>query len=118
MKLIITTVAAVFFTWYSYSQRVYRIEIEPFQEADSPLGANGPNITVPNQTGVAIMGGTYDTEGLGRYLLFNGSRLTIDSMVMGFDGYSYVQLRREDGRRFFNKFLIISAKLIPIERAN
>ncbi len=116
MKRSITLICMVIIAFTIQAQKLYHIEIETFQESVLANSGSGSDVTVPNQTGVAILGGAYNKEGLGRYLIFNGSRLAIDSMTTGLDGYSYVKLRREDGRNFFNVIPLISAKLIPIER--
>ena len=116
MKIFFSIISTVIFVFTVQAQKLYHIEIESFQESLSANSGSGSVVVVPKQTGVAILGGAYNKEGLGRYLIFNGSRLAIDSMTTGLDGYSYVKLRREDGRNFFNVIPLLSAKLIPIER--
>ncbi len=117
MKTIITSLFILLFGWSTYAQQVYQVEIEPFQEVALVSGAPGSDISVPNRMGTAILGGAYDTEGLGKFLIFKGTRLNIESFDKAMDGNIYVMLRRSDGRDFFNKFPLLKAKLVPVVQA-
>ena len=117
MKSVITYLLIILFGCTSFAQQVYQVEIEPFQEVALVSGAPGSNISVPNRMGTAILGGAYDMEGLGKFLIFKGTRLHIESFDKAMDGNIYVMLRRSDGRDFFDKFPLLKAKLIPIVQA-
>lgn len=118
MKLIVTCLIAVLFGWSSYSQQLYNVEIEPFQAVELVSGAQGSNISVPERLGTAMLGGSFDAEGLGKFLVFNGSQLRIESFDKTMDGRIQVFLRREDGRDFFDKFPLLKANLTPVVQAN
>ena len=118
MKFLSTCLLILLFGWSACAQQVYQIEIEPFQEVALVNGAPGSNISVPNKMGTAILGGTYDMEGLGKFLIFKGTRLNIESFDKAMDGNIYVLLRRSDGRDFFDMFPLLKAKLIPVVQAN
>lgn len=93
--------------------RVFYIEIEPDQQVERVSGAPGSNISVPVKSGIVVLDGAYDSEGLGQAIVFNGSRLIIDSMSMGENGWRNVVLRREDGRNFYDMFPTLKARMIP-----
>ena len=114
MKKVLFALGVSFLMFSCYSQQVFEVVIEPFQEVELVSGAEGSAVSVPVRYGTAIMGGSFDQQGLGKYLVFNGSHLRIVSLNMGSDGYRHVRLRREDGRNFFDKFPVIQAKLIPV----
>lgn len=118
MKSIITYLIIILLGWSSYAQQVYNVEIEPFQTVDLISGAQGSDISVPGRLGTAILGGNFDKEGLGKYLIFNGSQLRIESFDMAMNGQINVYLRREDGRDFFDKFPLLKARLTPVVQTN
>ena len=116
MKKIITLYLFVLFLSYGLTAqqpRVFYLEIEPDQQVDRVSGAPGSNISVPVKSGIVVLDGAYDSEGLGQAIVFNGSRLIIDSMSMGQDGWRYIVLRREDGRNFYDMFPTLKARMIP-----
>jgi hypothetical protein len=96
------------------AQQLFRMEIDANQRMETQHGAPGLLFDVPGHDGTVMIGGQFDTEGLGRHLIFNGGRLLIDNMVVGEGGYRYVTLRREDGRDFYDMFPVLRAKLIPL----
>lgn len=114
MKSVITTLIILLMGWSSNAQQVFVVEVEPFQQVDLVHGSIGSSISVPERMGMAIMAGTYNNEGLGKYLVFNGSQLRIESMDVALDGNIQVLLRREDGRDFFDKFPLLRARLTPV----
>ena len=116
MKKIITLcifILTLSFTLTAQQPRVFYLEIEPDQQVDRVSGAPGSNISVPVKSGIVLLDGAYDSEGLGQAIVFNGSRLIIDSMSMGQDGWRHVVLRREDGRNFYDMFPTLKARMIP-----
>ena len=117
MKSIITYLIILLFSWSSFAQQLYNVEIEPFQSVDLVSGAQGSNISVPERFGTAMLGGAFDAEGLGKYLVFNGLQLRIESFEMAMNGQIQVSLRREDGRDFFDKFPLLRARLTPVVEA-
>ena len=106
---------ALFATYSLCAQqpRVFYLEIEPNQQVERSSGVQGSNLSVPVQSGIVMLDGAYDSEGLGQAIVFNGSRLIIDSMSMGQDGWRYITLRREDGRDFYDMFPTLKARMIP-----
>ncbi len=116
MKRLLLLVVICLFGSQAQAQQLFHVEIDPFQEVDLVSGAIGSRVNVPDRTGTAMLVGGYDLEGLGRFLIFNGTQLRIENMSMGPEGYTYVELRRQDGRNFFDKFPILNARLIPIEQ--
>ena len=116
MKKIITLylfVLLLSFGLTAQQPRVFYLEIEPDQQVERVSGAPGSNISVPVKSGIVVLDGAYDSEGLGQAIVFNGSRLIIDSMSMGQDGWRYIVLRREDGRNFYDMFPTLKARMIP-----
>ena len=116
MKKIITLcifILTLSVTLTAQQPRVFYLEIEPDQQVDRVSGAPGSNISVPVKSGIVLLDGAYDSEGLGQAIVFNGSRLIIDSMSMGQDGWRHVVLRREDGRNFYDMFPTLKARMIP-----
>ena len=116
MKKIITLFIFVLTLTYSLTAqqpRVFYLEIEPDQQVERVSGAPGSNVSVPVRSGIVVLDGAYDSEGLGQAIVFNGARLIIDSMSMGLDGWRYVVLRREDGRNFYDMFPTLKARMIP-----
>ena len=119
MKLIesplIWVIALLFASYSSNAQqpRVFYLEIEPDQQVERVSGAPGSKLSVPVKSGIVVLDGAYDSEGLGQAIVFNGSRLIIDSMSMGQDGWRYIVLRREDGRNFYDMFPTLNARMIP-----
>ena len=113
--LIILCLTALFASYGLFSQqpRVFYLEIEPNQQVERSSGVQGSNLSVPVQSGIVMLDGAYDSEGLGQAIVFNGSRLIIDSMSMGQDGWRYITLRREDGRDFYDMFPTLKARMIP-----
>ena len=93
--------------------QVFYLEIEPDQQVDRVSGAPGSNVNVPVRSGIVVLDGAYDSEGLGQAIVFNGARLIIDSMSMGEDGWRNVVLRREDGRNFYDMFPTLKGRMIP-----
>ena len=93
--------------------QVFYLEIEPDQQVERVSGAPGSSVSVPVRSGIVVLDGAYDSEGLGQAIVFNGARLIIDSMSMGQDGWRYVVLRREDGRNFYDMFPTLKARMIP-----
>ena len=115
MKTIITLFIFVLTLTHLTAQqpKVFYLEIEPNQEVERVSGAAGSKLSVPVKSGIVVLDGAYDSEGLGQAIVFNGSRLIIDSMSMGQDGWRYVVLRREDGRNFYDMFPTLKARMIP-----
>ena len=116
MKKIITLcifILTLSVTLTAQQPRVFYLEIEPDQQVDRVSGAPGSNISVSVKSGIVLLDGAYDSEGLGQAIVFNGSRLIIDSMSMGQDGWRHVVLRREDGRNFYDMFPTLKARMIP-----
>ena len=116
MKKIITLfifVLALTCSLTAQQPRVFYLEIEPDQQVERVSGAPGSNVSVPVRSGIVVLDGAYDSEGLGQAIVFNGARLIIDSMSMGLDGWRYVVLRREDGRNFYDMFPTLKARMIP-----
>ena len=116
MKSPVIWVIALLLSGYSLraqQPRVFYLEIEPDQQVERVSGAAGPSVNVPVKSGIVVLDGAYDSEGLGQAIVFNGSRLIIDSMSMGQDGWRYIVLRREDGRDFFDMFPTLRARMIP-----
>ena len=93
--------------------KTYYLEIDPDQQVEILNGAAGRSVSVPVMSGIVVLDGTYNKEGLGQSIVFNGSRLSIDSMSMGLDGWRYLVLRRADGRDFYDMFPTIRARMIP-----
>ena len=116
MKRLLFLTVILLLGWQVQSQQMFHVEIDPFQEVDLVSGAIGSRVSVPDRIGTAVLAGGYDLEGLGRILIFNGTQLRIENMTMGPEGYAYVQLRRQDGRNFFDKFPLLKARLIPVEQ--
>ena len=114
MKSITTYLIILCMGWSACAQQLYMVEVEPFQQVDLIHGSIGSSISVPERMGMAIMAGTYNKEGLGKYLVFNGSHLRIESFDVAMDGDIRVLLRREDGRDFFDKFPLLKARLTPV----
>ncbi len=113
MRILIIICLFISLCAWSQDPTAYYLEVVPDQQVEILSGASGPSVNVPVLNGIVIIDGTYDSEGLGRSIVFNGSRLSIDSMTMGLDGWRYVVLRREDGRDFYNLFPTLQARMIP-----
>lgn len=116
MKSIIIYLVIFLFAWSSCAQQVFNIEIEPLQQSKAFNGDIGSEITVPNRLATVVLGGTFNKEGLGRYIVMDGAILMVDMLDIRPDGYYYVSLRREDGRDFFNLTPTLNAKLTPINK--
>ena len=118
MKSIIIYLLMFLYAISSCAQQLYTVEIEPFQQVELINGAQGSSINVPQRLGTAMLGGAYDKEGLGKYLIFNGSKLQIETFDVALNGQIHVRLRRSDGRDFFDKFPLLNARLIPVVQNN
>ena len=112
---IIFLIVVLFITLEASSQdaRLFYLEIEPNQQVEMLSGAPGSSVNVPVRSGVVLLDGAHDSEGLGQAIVFNGSRLIIDSSSIGEGGWRYVVLRREDGRNFYDMFPTLKARMIP-----
>ena len=113
MKSIFVYLIIFLLGWSACAQQIYSVEIESFQQVELAQASIGSDISVPNRIGTAVLGGAHDVEGLGQYLVFNGSNLRIQRKSVNLDGTINVELGREDGRKFFDKYPVLRAKLIP-----
>ncbi|MGB5498725.1 MAG: hypothetical protein WBM77_07325 [Maribacter sp.] len=95
------------------AQELFRLRLDTYQYVENNDGTSG-QLKLPNETATVVMGGLNDLDGMNNYFNIFGSKLIVDSLVIGADGVQNVVLRREDGRDIFNLFPTISARLIPI----
>ena len=71
-------------------------------------------VNFDNLSGVVVLGGLHNREGIGRYIEINGNKLIIDSMSPMLDGTKEVVLRRKDGRLFYGLFTTLRGRISPM----
>ncbi len=114
MKHLYISLLALLFCIPCWSQQVYYLEIEPNQKIEVPGGTDGTRINYKNRSGVVVLGGIQNRDGIGMFIEANGNKLVIDRMTPMMDGTREVVLRREDGRLFYNLFTTIKGRLRPM----
>lgn len=98
----------------THAQQLYELRIHQSQILDNYDITNGQLMTLPNSKFTVMMGGLNNWDGLGNYFNIYGSKLIVDRLDLRSDGSKHVVLRREDGRKFYDRFPTISATLIPV----
>ena len=100
------------------AQQLYEMQIHQFQPLETYNGNSEQLITLPNSKFNVMMGGLNDWDGLANYFNIYGSKLIVDSIDRKSNGSKTVVLRREDGRKFYDRFPTISVTLTPVHQIN
>ncbi len=95
------------------AQDLFQLKFDNYQNIEYHNGPNGSMVKFPLDNLTLVMGGLNDWDGMNNYFNIFGSKLIVDSSDRGIDGIQNIVLRREDGRKIFELFTTLRAKVIP-----
>lgn len=114
MRKVLLLIGILLLCTSTHAQQLYEMKIHQTQTLDYQDISNGQLMTLPNTKFTVMMGGLNDWDGLANYFNIYGSKLIVDSLDLKSDGSKHVVLRREDGRKFYDRFATILATLTPV----
>ncbi|MDB4292070.1 hypothetical protein N9954_01585 [Maribacter sp.] len=99
---------------FGHAQEQFVLSFDHFQIVEDQQTLHESHLRFPSKARIITIAGLNDLQGIGNYLEAFGTKLLIDDMQTTSHGVRTLIFRREDGRKFYEHFSTLSAKLTPL----